>query len=310
MAERQRLCAISVDLDEIRHYYAIHALQAAAPESLHAVYDRALPRFRELAATNGIPLTLFVVGSDLDRIENRRALAAWSAAGHELGNHTHDHHYDLSRRDPEQVREQIERANAAIVEHTGQRPVGFRAPGYVMSDVVYGALSDAGMAYSSSLFPCPYYYAAKLTVILGLALAGKASSSIANGPAMLAAPRIPHRVRVSNGGGAGLMELPIAVTPTLRLPFIGTNLTLLGPSLARRMARSLVGQELINLELHGVDLLDEDDGLAELSRHQFDLRLSLERKWAVFSEVIAVLRRAGYAFVRLDEAARRLSHTA
>jgi hypothetical protein len=307
VAERQRLCAISVDLDEIRHYYAIHGLRPAEPSSLHAVYDRALGRFRDLAADCGVPLTLFVVGSDLERVENRATLRAWAEAGHELGNHTLDHHYDLSRREPSEIREQIERANELILTFTGQRPVGFRAPGYVMSDAVYRALEAAGMAYSSSVFPCPLYYAAKLAVMLGLRLTGKRSSSIASGPGVLAAPRLPYRVgEPYHRVGSGLLELPIAVTPGLRLPFIGTNLTLLGPALALRLARSLVGQELINLELHGVDLLDAHDGLQELGAHQVDLRVPLERKWAVFTEVCALLRAEGYDFVRLGEAARRL----
>lgn len=311
MAERQRLCAISVDLDEIRHYYAIHALSPVEPLSLHAVYDRALARFRDLAADHGVPLTLFVVASDLERRENREMLRAWAQAGHELANHTLDHHYDLSRRTPGEIREQIERANELILAATGQRPVGFRAPGYVMSDAVYRALGEAGMAYSSSVFPCPAYYAAKLAVILGLRLSGRRSSSIVSGPGVLTAPRVPYRVGSPyHRVGGGVLELPIAVTPGLRLPFIGTNLTLLGPAGALALAKRLLGQELINLELHGVDLLDVHDNLHELGRHQPDLRVPLQRKWAVFTQLIALLRSNGYGFVRLEDAARRLDPAA
>jgi peptidoglycan-N-acetylglucosamine deacetylase len=308
VSERLRLCAISVDLDEIHHYYAIHGLGAAPAATGHAVYARALPRFEELAAAQRIPLTLFVVGSDLTRPESGTTLRRLALQGHELGNHTFDHHYDLSRRPLEQIEAQIELANAAIAEHAGQRPTGFRAPGYVMSDTVYRAVHATGMAYSSSLFPCPSYYAAKLAVLATLRLAGKASSSIVDRPGVLSAPTGPYRVgEPYYRAGTGVLELPIQVTPRLRLPFFGTVLTGLGPRLARRMASGLVGQELINLELHGVDLLDADDGLEDLAPHQVDLRLSLERKWSVLTEVIDVLRRAGYAFVRLDEAARRFA---
>jgi peptidoglycan/xylan/chitin deacetylase (PgdA/CDA1 family) len=304
MPERRRLCAISVDLDEIRHYYAIHGLKPASPASQRAVYERALPRFAELAATERLPLTLFVVGADLAWPDNGARLRALAAAGHELGNHTYDHQYDLTRRGEQHIEAQIERANDVIATRAGQRPTGFRAPGYTITDVVYRALRSSGMAYSSSVFPCPYYYAAKAAVVSALRLAGKPSSSIVSGPGVLTAPRAPYRVgepyfRV----GSGMLELPIQVTPVLRLPFIGTNLTLLGPTLAALLTRSLIGQELINLELHGVDLLDEHDGLGELSPHQLDLRVPLLRKWAVFTEVVSVLRSAGYSFVRLDEAA-------
>jgi peptidoglycan/xylan/chitin deacetylase (PgdA/CDA1 family) len=307
-----RLCAISIDLDEIRHYYGIHALELAHAEpSEHAVYDIAVPRFRDFASAEGIPLTLFAVGADLARAINGRILRALAAGGHEIANHTFDHHYDLSRRSPGEIRDQITLANDALLQHTGERPVGFRTPGYVMSDSVYAAVADCGMEYSSSLFPCPYYHAAKLAVLGSFRLRGKVSESIAGGLEVLRAPRLPYRVgRPYWKRGSGVLELPIQVTPRLRLPFIGTNLTLLGATLARRMARSLVGEPFINLELHGVDLLDEHDHLSALAPHQLDLRLPIERKWAALCAVVEELRGAGYAFVRLDEAARQLAKVA
>jgi peptidoglycan/xylan/chitin deacetylase (PgdA/CDA1 family) len=303
----RRLCAISVDLDEIRHYFAIHGKRAEGPAA-RAVYQRALPRFGDLAEGAGLPLTFFVVGADLEGSDNGARLRALAERGHELGNHTFDHQYDLTRREPSEIREQIERANRVIATATGQRPTGFRAPGYTMSDVVYRELEASGLGYSSSLFPCPYYYAAKALVIGGLRLRGKISSSIVASPQVLVAPRVPYRVgEPYSRAGAGILELPIQVTPRLRLPFIGTNLTALGPLFARRLTRSLVGQEFVNLELHGIDLLDEHDGLQALAPRQLDLRVPLGRKWDTLSAVIAELRAAGYAFVRLDEAAREFA---
>jgi len=304
-----RICAISVDLDEIQHYYGIHALDkvAAPPEALHAVYERGLARFVDFARGEQIPLTLFVVGADLARPENALTLSRAARAGHELGNHTFDHHYALSRLSESEVLAQIARCNDALEAATGVRPTGFRAPGYLMSDRVYAALGQCSMSYSSSVFPCPYYYAAKLAKISSLRLQGRTSQSIVDSPRVLGAPRGPYRVGQPYWQrGNGVLELPIQVTPTLRLPFFGTSLTLLGPRFGRRLAQGLEGVPFINLELHGVDLLDEHDHLGELAPHQFDLRISVERKWATLTAVVGELRRQGYAFVRLDEAARHL----
>jgi len=304
----RRLCAISIDLDEIRHYFAIHGLGGDAPAAANAVYDRALPRFDDLAASERVPLTYFVVGADVAREENAAALRRAAAHGHELANHTLDHLYDLSRRPSAEIVAQVEGANAAVARATGARPTGFRAPGYVVTDAVYAALEQTGMAYSSSVFPCPYYYAAKAALIGAKRLAGRMSSSIVSSPGVLAAPVVPYRVgQPYYRAGRGLLELPIQVTPRLRLPVIGTTLTSLGAPLARWLARRLVGAELVNLELHGIDLLDASDGLQALAPHQPDVRLPLERKWETFVAVIAELRSAGYAFVRLDEAAREFA---
>ena len=71
--------------------------------------------------------------------------------------------------------------------------------------------------------------------------------------------------------------------------------------------RGLVREPFINLELHGVDLLDAGDQLSELARHQFDLRVSLQRKWQTLTAVVAELRAHGFAFERLDQVARAAS---
>ena len=103
--------------------------------------------------------------------------------------------------------------------------------------------------------------------------------------------------------GEGLLELPIQVTRGLRLPFIGTSVTLAGPERARLLARMCVGEPLVNLELHGIDVLDADDGLDALRPHQPDVRVAHGRKLAALSAVVEVLRAAGYAFVTMREAA-------
>jgi hypothetical protein len=100
-----------------------------------------------------------------------------------------------------------------------------------------------------------------------------------------------------------MRELPIQVTRGPRLPFIGTTLTMAGPSRARLLARTCVGEPLVNLELHGIDVLDAKDGLGALVPHQPDVRVPKERKLDALHAVYDVFRKAGYAFVTLREAA-------
>jgi len=48
-----KLCAVSVDLDEIHHYYRIHGL--GAPALSHPVYDVALERLEVRARAARLP---------------------------------------------------------------------------------------------------------------------------------------------------------------------------------------------------------------------------------------------------------------
>jgi hypothetical protein len=302
-----RLCAISVDLDEIYNYYAIHGLTPDGAGST-AVYDVALDRLDSFADAAGLPLTLFAVGSDLARPAAAARLRQARERGHEIANHSLDHRYDLVRLGKQAIVEQIDRGAQAIERATGARPLGFRAPGYTITDEVFDALAELDVTYDSSVFPCPPYYAAKAAAIGMIALRGRESRSIVDSPAVLLAPTRPYFVgRPYWTRGRGLLELPVQVTRGARLPFFGTSVTLAGPTRAGILARMCIGEPLINLELHGIDVLDADDGLEALRPHQVDVRVSRTRKLESLLAVVEVLRRAGYSFVTLREAAAELS---
>jgi hypothetical protein len=104
--------------------------------------------------------------------------------------------------------------------------------------------------------------------------------------------------------GNGMMELPVQVTRIFKLPFIGTTITLAGPDRARWLTRGVLGEPFVNLELHGIDLLDAADSLEALRPYQPDVRIPLASKLSSLNAVVEMLRGHGYGFVRLDEAAR------
>jgi hypothetical protein len=298
-----RLCSVSVDLDEIACYSQIHGL--ASETECHAVYDVALARIRDFAAGLALPLTLFVIARDLDRSQNVIGLRQMVSDGHEIGNHSQDHWYDLTRRERGEQTRQVVNANVRIKEELGIQPLGFRAPGYTVSDTLLEVVGDAGLLYDSSVFPCPPYYAAKAAALFRLRWQKRASRAVLDSPAVLRAPSTPYRVGVQYWTcGRGLLELPIQVAGPLRLPFIGTSLSLLGPGAARLVTRGLVGEPFVNLELHGIDFLESRDLPSVLATVQPDVRVPLSRKLQTFAAVLETLRRNGYTAVCLEEAAR------
>jgi peptidoglycan-N-acetylglucosamine deacetylase len=298
-----RIAAVSVDLDEIHHYYEIHGLVANGGSGT-LVYDTAIDRLRELASAAGFPLTLFAIGRDLGRQASKDRLRAAAADGHEIANHSLDHRYDLVRLGHDEIERQIEEGANAILEACGARPVGFRAPGYTISDEVFEVLAELGVAYDASVFPCPAYWMAKAAAISLISLRGRKSRSIVDTPSVLRAPTRPYRTgKPYWREGRGILEIPVQVTRGPRLPFIGTSVTLAGPTRARWLAKLCVGEPLVNLELHGIDVLDETDGLEALRPHQPDVRVPHARKTASILAAIEELKKAGYTFVTMREAA-------
>ena len=80
---------------------------------------------------------------------------------------------------------------------------------------------------------------------------------------------------------------------------------LAGPGRGALLTRLMVGRPFVNLELHGLDVLGaREDGLDGLARHQHDLAIPVERKLETLRTTVELLRRRGYRFVTLAEAAR------
>lgn len=305
-----RLCSISVDLDETPNYFHIHDLPPPDPgaPAAHAVYDAALPRLARFAKTEDFPLTLFAIGKDLERTENARALRDLSDQGHAVENHSYNHRYDLTLLPPKIIEREIDDGVRAIEKATGRKPYGFRAPGYAISDAVLDALESVGARFDSSVFPCPSYYSAKALVMGAMRLAGKKSHAVLDSPRVLTAPARPYRPGRSwhRRGNRPIIELPIQVTPFLRLPVIGTSVGLAGPAVARLLAKSCARLQFVNLELHGMDLLQPSDGLERLVPRQPELRTSLDRRLRSLKAFVDTLREAGFTFVRMAEAAEEL----
>jgi hypothetical protein len=300
-----RLAALSIDLDGIPHYRSIHGIPSTS-QAAHAVYDTALDRAGAFARSRDLPLTLFAIGADLDRPESAARLRVLAGEGHAVENHSLRHRYDLSLEDSAAIALDIEQGARAIQRAIGSAPTGFRAPGYTVSDAMFDALEDVGVAFDSSVFPCPGYYAAKAFVLGAMRVQGRSSVSVLGSARVMAAPLRPYRPGRPwhERGARSFVELPIQVTPVLRLPVIGTSIALLGPAGARWLARRCVGEPLVNIELHGIDFLDASDGLTDLLPYQHELRIPLSRRLDALAAALDVFRQAGYSFVRLDEAAR------
>lgn len=276
MSERSTI--VSVDLDDLACYHAIHGLAPPDPARAGVVLERCLPRFLELFAELNVRATFFVIGRDLQRDlaaggRGAALLRQALAAGHELGNHSFSHAYDLVSWSPAAVYADL-RACDVLLRGLGARPTGFRAPGYTHDAMLLQQVAALGYRYDSSLLPSPIYYAAKLAMIGWMAMRGEPSRAHARGWQSFLGPTRPHYM-----ADCGLWEVPVSVSPVLRLPMIGTFVLGKGGRLLRREAEA---RRYLHLELHGIDLADaEADGYdAALRKRQPELRGSLQERLA------------------------------
>lgn len=306
MTDRLHSCAVSIDLDPLRCYHAILGLPPVDDGLAQVVMARAVPRFAEIFARRKLPATFFVVGEDLSSSIGAQRVAELAQAGHEIGNHSQTHPYELARMPEGHIDQEIAAAEEQIRLVSGRRPVGFRAPGYDLSARVLRILERRGYRYDSSVFGSWSYYAAKASVMAALGLVGRPSGAVLIDPRALLAPTTPYRPGTNPfaRGQSTVVELPIAVSRGLRMPLIGTYLLAAPSAMRARLVAAALAQPFFNFELHGLDLLGADeDGLPpELVRRQADLRVPLATKLRAFEDLLDRIAERG-RFVTLAEAA-------
>lgn len=279
----KRICSVSVDLDGIGCYYAIHGLGEPPAEHQRTILQHCVPRFVELFARRGICATFFFVARDVEATS--AVVRDLAESGHEIGNHSYSHPYDLARLGRQVIDAEIRRAHTVLAQAAGAgcHPVGFRAPGYGLTADILSVLADHNYRYDSSIFPSWPYAFGKAGIMAWMRLVGRQSGAQASSLRDLVAPPVPYRPNLKHPyrrGQSPVVELPISVTRGLRLPALGTAIVASPPWLGARLVASLCNQPFVNLELHGIDLCDAvgDEIPVILIARQPDLRVPLHEK--------------------------------
>jgi peptidoglycan-N-acetylglucosamine deacetylase len=94
-----------------------------------------------------VPATFFVPGWTAEVHADR--VREIHARGHEIGHHGYLHLLSTQISAAEQ-RDEVERGVEAIERCTGERPVGYRSPGWQLTPVTLALLHEFGFAYDSS----------------------------------------------------------------------------------------------------------------------------------------------------------------
>ncbi|HEY5939224.1 MAG TPA: polysaccharide deacetylase family protein, partial [Gemmatimonadales bacterium] len=227
MTTPKPLASVSLDLDDLWTYLKTRGDPAweARPSYLPAFVPQALDLLERL----GLRITVFVVGADALRPANLPHLRAIVERGHRIGNHSFSHECWLHLLTRGQLEAEIARTEEAIVEATGQRPVGFRGPGFSWSPELLELLSTREYLYDASTLPTFLGPAARWYF---LARSGLSSEERTRRSALYGAfrdgfrPLRPYRWQLRSG--KQILEIPITTVPLLKVPFHMSYLLYLG----------------------------------------------------------------------------------
>ncbi len=151
MNKKPGLASISLDLDNQWSYMKIHGDRGwdEYPSYLNIFIPHVLDLLDEL----GLKITFFIVGKDTESEQNRKYLKMITERGHEVGNHSYNHESWLQTYSYEDIEKEITLAEEAIEKITGQKPLGFRGPGFSWSKDLLKVLESHGYLYDASCLP-------------------------------------------------------------------------------------------------------------------------------------------------------------
>src|SRR3990172_8738437 len=137
------IASLSVDLDNQWSYMKTHGDRGW--DSFPSYLDLVVPRILGLLEELDLTVTFFIVGQDAAMRKNEAAMRLIAAAGHEIGNHSFHHDPWIHLYTERAVEDELTLAEEHIERVTGQRPVGYRAPGYSLSNATLRALQRRGL---------------------------------------------------------------------------------------------------------------------------------------------------------------------
>lgn len=290
------LASISLDLDNKWAYLKAHG--DPSWKDYPSYFPMIVPRILDILGERNQKITFFIVGRDAEQEINLPSLKMIADDGHEIANHSHNHEPWLHLYGPKQLAEEFDKAEKAISNATGQIPVGFRGPGFSLSDEVLRTLMRRGYIYDGTSFPtflgpvarAYYFWSSGLSKdqkddrkeLFGRFVDGFKSLS-------------PYSF---SWRGKTIVELPVTTMPIFRLPIHGSYLLFLGQYstlLAKAYFKfALRLCKLTSLEphflLHPLDFMGAEDD--EQMAFFPTMTEPTEKKVQLITECIDILRKS------------------
>lgn len=210
------IASLSLDLDNQWSYMKTHG--DPGWQEFPSYLDLMMPRVIAFLRRHELTITWFIVGQDAALARNREALGQIAAAGHEVGNHSFKHEPWLHLYTEADLHTELTNAEEAIEAATGKRPIGFRGPGYSMSETSLRTLTAKGYNYDASTLPTfigpvarAYYFATAKLSRQELDDRQKLFGTVRDG----LRPLKPYFWELPEGR---ILEIPVTTMPGLKVP--------------------------------------------------------------------------------------------
>ncbi len=297
-----KISSVNIDVDPVVCYYEIYGINKNTGED-NALYMKAIPRCLDLLKKHDIRATFFITARENNE-STIQMIKRIREEGHEIASHSHSHDYGLAKMRGNELDDDLGKNESFIEGITGEKPAGFRAPGYNISSELIGILKKRGYSYDSSSLPSPLYFFGKWFFLKLKKILKTESKSYIHSQSTPFDSSHPYRLGdlpARSDKNSALIEFPIS--SIFLVPFIGTTIILLPRIILSTLISFLSRKKFINIELHMIDFADKSDSPVYnpiLAQHP-GLKQSAESKAESIGYVLSVLKKKGYSFKTLAD---------
>ncbi len=293
---KKRAASISLDLDNQWSYMKIHGDEGW--DKYPSYLDIFVPHILKVLDELELKITFFIVGRDADEPQNIKYLRMISDHGHEIGNHSYNHESWLQTYSKPKIEAEITKAEEVIEIATGQKPVGFRGPGFSWSNDLLEVLAEKGYKFDASTLPTFIGPIARMYYFWKSNLSKEEKKerkelfgSFHEGFRKLK----PYFWKFPNN--RKLLEIPVTTTPIFKIPFhlsyllylSGISMFLMRFYLSFALFMCRITGTKPSFLLHPLDLIGGDQ-IKQLAFFP-GMNISSEKKVKVFKTVIKALKK-------------------
>jgi len=251
-----KVCSVTVDVDCLRSNFKGFGLRKNSYSFKE--FETGIENLLTFFFRFNIRATFFFVAQDLEIKTNADLIKSVIAEGHEIASHSYSHPQGFRLLSIKEKNYELKKSKEILEDISGQSVIGFRAPGWNISDDTLPILRKLGFQYDSSVFPTSisillkalHYYAMRKRDLLTRTTLGELY--------YLLSPSFPYHTderRLGKKGDSDFVEFPVQVADFFRLPFFAT-FHLSYPSCIEMGYKTIKNRSIINYQMHLSDFVD------------------------------------------------------
>jgi len=251
-----KVCSVTVDVDCLKSNFKGFGL--TRKEYSYREFDVGIENILRFFSRYGVRATFFFVARDLEIEKNARLIKSVTAAGNEIASHSYSHPQGFRLLSPEEKDYELKKSKEILGNISGREIIGFRSPGWNISDDSLVILRRLGYKYDSSVFPTSIAWILKALHYREMKKRGRLTRTTLGHLYYAFAPSYPYRTdeeKIGKRGNADFIEFPVQVAGCLRLPFFAT-FHLARPVFMKRGYDAIKSRRGINYQMHLSDFVD------------------------------------------------------